>query len=319
MKRKILVFFIFLNLIFPSVAYGFVFKMCGVSIASMTKINNVEIDGLNKINTISVNTSIPDPPLLYGFGGTPETEQGLNDIIGNLTLYGMNTYRISFTPDWAAGTRPWNATQCEYFLNNTDDSWFLIIDRNHQLESSTMDWAQANQSIYDDILANPNFANNPRVIIEIVNEFVYKAPDNVWDGCAPIVASIQADGYTNPLLVNKHSVSDDWAEGAVIPFDYYGHHMYMSNDNASYTQQTYWQGQNETREAENAGCVPGVNTEVGAHHLEFNSFDQVNVDLLKDYILWSRNRPVPFGNIIWMNKDMRNLETYLTYNLFDGL
>lgn len=321
-KKTLFTVFIVLNLLFSAFAFGFVFKIYGVSFATLSKVNEVNSSTLNKIISELVNQSLPEPSLMYGFSGTPTTQAGIDDIISNMTLYGMNTYRISFTPDWAAGTRPYNLTQMTYFLNNTPASWNLIVDRNHQLDSPSMNWAnwqQANQSIYDDILLIPQLANNSRVIIEIINEYVFNGSANVWAGTEWIVDGIQADGYTNPLLINKHSISDDWAQGAAIPYDFYGHHMYMSNLNETDTQQTYWQGQNVTKAAENAGAVPGVNTEVGAHHLEFANFNQTNVDLLKDYILWSRNRPVPFGNMIWMNKDLRNLATYLTFDLFEGL
>lgn len=319
-KKIALSVLVIFSLLFSTIASGFVFKICGVSYSALNKVTTIETDDLNKINDVLVNTSLP-PELLYGFSGTPTNQESIDEIIGNMTIYGMNTYRISFTPDWAIGTRPYNLTQMTYFLNNTPASWYLIVDRNHQLDSGAMNWTnwqQANQSIYDDVLTIPQLANNSRVIIEIINEYVFNGTHNVWAATEWIVEGIQADGYTNQLLINKHSNSNDWAQGAAIPYDIYGHHSYFNNlDDPGNGTNTLGLAQNLMINASAAGAIPLVNTEIGAHFLEFTWFNQSNVDVLKEYILWCRTQNI--GNTIWMNKDLRNLPTYLTFDLFEGL
>ncbi len=288
-----------------------VYKINGVRKSEVKKISEIYEYTVENIHGSEVNH------LLYGFSGTPDNEQDCWDIITNSTKYQMNTYRIAFTMEGEAGTRTWNKTRVDFLLNNSELN--IIVDRNHITDGSC-NWTQVNASIFSDVLGN--WPNNSRVIVEIINEFTWDG-QNVWDRIDPIVDSIIAHGYTNPILNNKHSDSDDWGTtGQFVDLDYHGRHSYFNNHYiADNRTQTIGWAQNNMINATNGNCIPLVNTEVGAHTLGAPQFNQTMVDALKDYIIWCRQRGI--GNMIWLNKHSgsptNHLATYESFNLFDGL
>ena len=210
-------------------------------------------------------------------------------------------YRISFNPPWATGSRPYTPEYVDYFLANC--GYYIIIDRNHHTSSDVVDWIQAEASIFE-VLSR--WGNNPRVLVEPVNEFVWDTEGTVWDHVAPIIQRIKAAGYTNKLLINKHTQENDWRP---IGADYYGKHAYFNNLNDPTTKwQTLWAAQMFMEDAIAAGCVPLANTEIGAHFGENQSFTPENVATLNQFLAWCNQRGI--GNCVWMNKDLQNLARY---------
>ena len=237
---------------------------------------------------------------LNGFSGTPTNIQAVDDIIDALDRYGLNCYRISFTPTWTTGSRPYRPEYVDHFLANCSHT--IIIDRNHHTSHDTVDWAEAEAALMECL---ERWGNNPSVILELVNEFVHDG-ENVWERCEPIVSRIKAASYTNKLLINKHTLANDWR---TIGCDYYGHHAYFSNLNDPTQQyQTLWQAKAQMNNAIAAGCVPLVNTETGAHHREANHFTAENVAILNEYLAWCKFQGI--GNMVWMNRDLNNLPRY---------
>jgi len=237
---------------------------------------------------------------LNGFSGALTSIQAVDDIIDALERYKLNTYRIAFTPTWTTGTRPYHPEYVDHLLNNWNGT--IIVDRNHHTSHDTVDWAQAEEALMECL---GRWGDNPRVIFELVNEFVHDG-ENVWDRCEPIVQRIKAAGYTNKLLINKHTLADDWR---TIEADSYGHHAYFNSLNDPDEQyNTLWQAKAQMVNAETAGCVPLVNTETGAHFGESGDFTAENVAILNEYLAWCKERGI--GNMVWLMRDLANLPRY---------
>ena len=244
--------------------------------------------------------------VLNGFSGSFTGFQAIIDMIAVLGAYKSNAYRISFTPTWTIGSRPYIPEYVDYLLDNWNG--YVIVDRNHHTSEDVVDWVQAEASIFE-VLSR--WGNNPRVIIEIVNEFVWDIEGTVWDHVEPIIQRIRAEGYTNLLLINKHTYTDDWRP---IGADYYGKHAYFDNLNDPNAEYNTLHGAKQyMEEAIAAGCVPLVNTEVGASYLENQAFTPDNVAALNDFLAWSQQRNI--GNMIWMNRDLQNLPRYIELGL----
>lgn len=254
----------------------------------------------------------PPPEILNGFSGfpndTPSFQTNIDAIIAAIDKYQCNCYRMSFTPSWTSGSRPYNPAKVDYFLQHC--SHYLIIDRNHHTENDTMNWPQAEADIME-VLSR--WGNNNSVIIEIVNEFVWDTAGTVFDHCAPIISRIKALGYTNKILVNKQTLANDWRQ---IGADYYGHHQYFDDLDSQVQPPPFNSLANAKLQASNAiaaGCVPLCNTEIGASFHENQSFTPANVNTLNAYLAWCSANKV--GNMIWMKTNLSNLPKYETLGL----
>ena len=265
----------------------------------------------------------PEPPLvLNGFSGSADSLQDIDNIINALNTYGGNCYRIAFNPEWTTGTRPWTATQqygpsgidkINYFLENSDH--YIIVDRNHFTDNtrlpyndqnSNQDWVQIEQTIFNDVLSN--WGNNPRVIIEIINEYPNR---DMYVYAENIVSRIREAGYTNRIMVNKHTQVDDWQRQADESpgLSYYGHHAYFNNlDDPGTQYHTVWKQKEHMERALATDSYPIVNTEIGASFKEASQFTVGNVAVTNEYLWWSNERQI--GNLVWMNHGLRNLGRY---------
>lgn len=239
--------------------------------------------------------------ILNGFSGSITNQAAARDIIAESEARKLNAHRISFNPVWVTGgSRPYNPAIVDYLLDNSDLT--IIVDRNHHTSQDTVDWAQAESSLMECL---NRWGNNPRIILEIINEFVHDG-QNVWDRCEPIIQRIKAAGYSNKLLINKHTLADDWRS---IEADFYGHHAYFSNlDDPDQDYNTLWQAKAQMNNAIAVNCLPLVNTETGAHHQEANHFTAENVAILNEYLDWCKTLSI--GNMLWMNRDLNNLAKY---------
>lgn len=244
--------------------------------------------------------------VLNGFSGTPTATEAIDQIIETSKKYGMNAYRISFTPPWTTGSRPYNTDHIQYFLDHS--TLTIIVDPNHHTTSDTVDWVQAEERIIDVLNRWPN---NPRIIVELINEFFQDSDGDLWSHLEPIMQRIRAAGYSNQLLVNKHNPVQPWKQ---IGLDDYGKHAYFTRElDDSTLYMNLPKSQQYMEEAIQAGCVPLVNTETGAHHQESNYFTTNNVNVLNTWLQWCYERDI--GNMIWMNRDLNNLPTYLELGL----
>ncbi|MFC1803674.1 cellulase family glycosylhydrolase [Thermoproteota archaeon] len=319
MKKPVFVLVFLLMLTIPF-AEGAAHRLDGVyKINGIRKSKIKKISGQYEAYTATIS-GVDVNHVLYGMSGTPYNNQDLDDIIGNSTLYQMNAFRIAFSPEDGA-SRPYNATQIQYLLDNSD--LIIVVDRNHYT-GEAVNWTSVEEDIFTDVLEV--WPNNSRIIPEIVNEYPNGNFDgqDLWEHIDPILDSIAAAHYTNPILCNKHSVANDWADGVAMstPLDFHGKHGYMNNafDPANGTQSLGWlQGLHE--DAMNADAVPLVPTEVGADTGGATQFNQTKVDALRDFIIWGRGLDI--GCFIWMNKfatsPTNHLNTYLSFNLFEGL
>lgn len=319
-KRKILLLSVFLIMLYiPTVNAAYkldgVYKINGIRKSKIKQIQGAYEYKVDEINEVEVNH------ILYGMSGTPYDTQDLDDIIGNSTLYQMNAFRYSSN---VTGTRVWNWDFVDYLLDNSDLTIVLCV--NHYLGES-VDVVEMNQTVYERALnISAGFRNNPRIIPEIINEYVFANPPNtVWDLINDTVNSIKDDGITNLILNNKHSNADDWgAIGQHVKLDFHGKHSYFNNgdDPLNATNSLGW-AQGHMENAMNGNCIPLVNTEIGASFLGAGdpSFNQTTVDVTKTYILWCRDLDI--GNFIWMNKfassATNHLNKYVDLGLFDGL
>lgn len=263
--------------------------------------------GLLDPSPAPTNTPTPNPyvqaGLLSGFSGYPRN--GFSDldlIIANLIKYGCDTYRISFTPTWTTGSRPYRPDYVDYFLANTPSNFKIIIDTNHHTSNDVVDWTQAQASV---LAVAARWPNNPCVFIEVINEY---ANSDYYSKAQTIITAVRNAGYTNPLVSNKHSAAQAW-QRFNDPLDntYQGFHFYMN-------QYTPAQIQSMMLAAKNAGITKIVNTEVGADYRETQYFTQASVDALNEFLMWSLENGI--GNNVWLNSGIYNLNRY---EYFGGL
>lgn len=255
--------------------------------------------------------------VLNGFSGSVDSYNAIDAVIEALDVYKGNCYRIAFNPPWTTGSRPWHATstygprgidKINHFLANCDH--YIIVDRIHDTDNSSMpqtgptggadrNWQNVEWLLFNDVLAN--WGHNPRVIIEIINEY---PNSEMYSICEGITQRIKAAGYTNLILNNKHNIAYDWGNFASLnpTLDIYGKHWYFNNMN-NYTY--YSEFINHMEMALAAGCIPMCNTEVGADYGERWSFTEEKVSLLNDALHWCNHRGI--GNLIWMNHNLNNL------------
>lgn len=208
----------------------------------------------------------------------------------------LNAIRVPFTPVGVSGQRPYSPEHIDYLLNNWDGT--VIVSPNHYL-GEVPDWAQVETTVFKVL---NRFKNNRRVPVEIINEFAWDGK-TVWDRVAPIIANIKAAGFTNPIIINKHTRENDWR---TIGANYYGRHYYMSIWTKTAIQAAL-------TDAMIAGCVPMVCTEVGAHHKERDSFTTENVRQLSEQLAWSNGQGI--GSLLWMNRDQDNWNRYMELGL----
>lgn len=249
--------------------------------------------------------------LFRGFSGYPiyQSIDRSNDIIAAINSYGCNCYRISFNPTWfPSGSRPYVPLFIDYFLNNSN--LYVIIDRNHHTSldgtNDVIPWDQVESALME---CCSRWGNNPRVLLEIINEYANTHGD-YYSGCQTVLTRIRQAGYSNTIVQNKHAITLPWQK-FVDPLDntYQGFHFYM-NQHLPQPDTS----KNEMAMALNAGITKLVNTEMGADSGPTEDYSQEEVNKLNDFMVWCTNRNI--GNNVWMGSGMYNLTRY---NALGGL
>ena len=187
-------------------------------------------------------------------------------------------------------------------------------------------WATIEQSIYDDVLSRWGYTDDlsdeekkrrERVVVEVINEY---PNSEMYLIVAAIELRIRLAGYRNAVMVNKHNIAHDWPRFAseAPNLQGYGKHWYFNSEDSNYNK--YSEFIAHMTEALQNNCVPLCNTEIGAHSSEYWSFTAENVGRLNDALAWSRVQVDVDGNrlifnLIWMNKDLNNLQRYIELGL----
>ncbi|NLF89068.1 glycoside hydrolase family 5 protein, partial [Candidatus Bathyarchaeota archaeon] len=137
--------------------------------------------------------------VFLGLSGYPTSTTQIDNIIATMKANGLNTYRMSANPTWSSGPHPYHKEFIQYFLDHSD--FTIIVDRNHlyppteaSATSARNNWASARNSVFEVLQAYPN---NPRVIVELVNEYI---SSDFYSRMQSLVTEIRSAGYTNGIL-----------------------------------------------------------------------------------------------------------------------
>ncbi|MCJ7760680.1 hypothetical protein MUP59_06005, partial [Candidatus Bathyarchaeota archaeon] len=242
--------------------------------------------------TASVNAATAP---FIGLSGHPTSITQFQKIIDVMKAFGMNTYRIVFTPQWKGGSQSNVYTYVNYYLTHTPSNWYIIVDRNHlhpatEYESSLArkNWSTVRSNIFNTLSA---WKNNPRVIVEFINEYV---SSDFYSRMQTLVNDIRNAGYTNKVVFNRWWTIPWKVVSDPVGQTYQGFHAYFDCCGVSGVESSM-------KTAQSMG-IKLLNTEIGADCKEYKYFSSSEVQTLNSFLLWSYNRGV--GNLIWVNGDL---------------
>jgi uncharacterized repeat protein (TIGR02543 family) len=253
------------------------------------------------LETCREGVSVPAPvsPAFLGLSGYPTSTTQLQHIIDTMDATGLNTYRLSFNPDWfSEKPHPYNASFIQYVLDHSD--YMVIADRNHLYppdESTSSEardnWVTVRASIFEVL---ETFPNNSRVAIELINEYV---SDDYDTRMQALITEIRAAGYTNGLVVNKWTTAWHKFEDP-LNNTYQGYHFYFNT----------WSLTGATSQLELALSrgIKVINTEIGADSGEASAFTPATVSELNSFLNQCASMGV--GNLVWMNTNLDNWPRY---------
>lgn len=243
-----------------------------------------------------------------GLAGYPTSTYWLDQIINVMDDNNMNIYRMSANPEWfASKPHPYNPSFVQYFLDNTPSDWVIIVDRNHiypPTETGAADFRTnlltAKNSVLD---VCSDWPNNPRVWIELGNEYVSTDFQTVFQG---LIDDVRNAGCVNTLVIDKWNTY--WSTAVFSdPQDavYTGMHFYFNSWSVSgaITQMDYALSRN----------LKVVNTEIGADSYEASNFDSGEVAEVSDFMQQSLDKGI--SNTIWMNENLDNWNIYQNLGL----
>ena len=234
----------------------------------------------------------------------PTTTAKVQETIEYMNQKGLLFYRMCFSPSWLSG-HPYSKGLVQYFLDNSP-GLFVVVDRHHMYppnNANADDFLAHLEQVKTDMLQIcADFPNNPRVFVEICNEFNRDIdnsgnPDPIrahW--CRDLVKLIRDSGYTNPIVQNK--MWHPWSQlvnvnnADPLAAFYTGHHYYFDIH-------TLEECKAEHQEGVNLGLKMLI-TEGGAttHH----SFTFAEVTVLNDWLQWCDEHDVSFA--IWYYTDV---------------
>ena len=281
-------------------------KINGVYYSTVDKVYDHQMGTLTSANNVEL-----DLPKLRGFSGYPYG--GLADIdiiIGNMTDYSANCWRVSFNPPNVTGSRPYNLTYVTYYLENTPADWYVIVDGNHYVDAMTPNYPE-NETLclerVDDILSN--FPNNTRVLVELWNEPAWGW--NTSDHAPTWIADVRGNHYTNGIVVTKFSpyfLAADSGSGFYDPWTLFtdtydriwqSFHIYMNLFPPRPTTGTHGLSYQDIIEyMGNASVAKVVFTELGAETDE-TPFAEVHVTELNGFLAYVD--AWIYGYTIWYN------------------
>ena len=297
-------------------------KINGVPYSTVNHVNGVQMGTVDKANTARL-----DIPLLRGFSGYPYGgNSDIDEIILNMTNYGANCWRVSFNPIGLGGTRPYNLSLVTYFLDNTPDDWYVIVDCNHYVDAYAPNNYPTNQTLAQERVADvlSTYPNNTRVLVEFWNE-------PAWSWNTTFYAPIWIDNvrnssytgkYTNGLVVTKfcpYFLPADIGHGFYQPWRIYpdaynrtwqGFHAYNTTKPPRPYTGTHGLSFQDTPEyMGNASIKKGVLTEIGAEGDEA-PFSQANVDAVNFYMNYLANSSNPsrvYGYTVWIHGNPKDI------------
>jgi hypothetical protein len=243
-----------------------------------------------------------------GFSGYITSMLELANTIQLMNAQNLNVYRVCSRPSWNVSEgdfRGYNTDYIDYLLANTN--FLIIVDGNHLYppsDTSSLDardhWADVRARINQILF---RYANNSRVAVELINEYVLDDYDTRIQG---LIDDIRGTGYTNPIVTNKVD-TPKWAKfNDTLDNTYQGLHFYFNT----------W---NSTRAIDNLKIALSrgiriINTEIGASNDEYKYYTQATVDDMELFL--SQSQALGINNCIWMNNDTLNWrEGYTKYGL----
>lgn len=252
------------------------------------------------ILTTTTNAAVTQSPnkVYLGLSGYPTSTSQVQNIINTMQANGLNTYRMSFNPEWSRGPHPYHQEYIQYFLDHSNFN--IIVDRNHlyppqesTASAARSNWATARNSIFDVLKA---FPNNPRVMVELINEYV---SDDFYSRMQSLVTEVRNAGYTNTLVVNKWNqpwtVINDPLDATIQ-----GYHYYFNSWSPS--------GAISQMQTAQSKGIKVINTEIGADYNEYSSYTTSTVNELNQFIAQCTSMGI--GNTVWMNENLNNMPRY---------
>ncbi len=238
---------------------------------------------------------------LVGLSGYPTSTSKLQAIIDIMKANNMNTYRIVFTPQWEGGSQSNVYTYVNYYLTHTPSNWNIVVDRNHvfpptEYEASLArkNWATVRSNIFNTL---STWKNNPRVWIELINEYV---SSDFYSRMQTLVNDIRSAGYTNKIVFNRWWTIPWKVVNDPLGLTYQGFHAYFDDCTVSGVESSM-------TKAKSMG-IKLLNTEIGADCKETKAYSWSEVQAVNSFMSWSYSRGI--GNLIWINGDLWNWQTY---------
>jgi hypothetical protein len=238
-------------------------------------------------------------PSFIGLSGYPTSTTQVQNIINTMHANGLNTYRMSFNPEWfSSRPHPYRSSYIQYFLDHSN--YLVIVDRNHlyppteaSAATARSNWDTVRSSIFEVLKA---FPNNPRVAVELINEYV---SSDFYSRMQALVTEIRDAGYTNPLVVNK------WNQPWTVIKDplnniYQGYHFYFNTWSVS--------GALSQMNTARSRGIQIINTEIGADYREYRYFTTSTVGEVNSFV--SQSASLGIGNMVWMNENLNNWHQY---------
>ena len=253
------------------------------------------------LTTITTSAQAEATPAFIGLSGYPTSTSQLQNIINIMKANGMNTYRIVFTPQWNGGTQSNVVTYVNYYLTHTPSNWHIVVDRNHVYPPTEYgasiarkNWSTVRSNIFNTLSA---WKNNPRVVVELINEYV---SSDFYSRMQTLVNDIRNAGYTNKVVFNRW-----WTIPWKVVYDsigqtYQGFHAYFDDCTVAGVESSMLKAQSMG--------IKLLNTEVGADCKEYRYYSSSEVQKLSSFLWWSYSRGI--GNLIWVNGDLWNWQTY---------
>lgn len=244
---------------------------------------------------------------MYGFSSYATSQANLASTINAMIREGVKIYRMSFTPPYSTG-RPYNQSYIQYFLDNTPSDFILIADLDHFYppDNPNSDQWRANYAQVEAYILNvcADFPNNPRVFIELCNEYNRNITGTNSDGSPcpfqPLIDAIRYAGFTNPIVQNK--MWQDWSQITALhdPLNnfYTGRHNYFDS-------KVLADAEAEQQVALDLG-LRLINTEGGATAGATQTTDKVAI--LNQYLSWCANKGISLCT--WMYEDTQYLTDY---------
>ena len=252
----------------------------------------------------------PEAGTYFGWSSYPRTQSGtyttnaIDQIIQTMDENGLNIYRMAFNDfrDIDTVVIPY----VQYFIDHCN--YDIIIDFYHQYPMAELTSTQLSEVISRGLAIAEHFNNNPRIILEPVNE---RTNTNLPSQIQTFIDEIRDAGYTYRICVNKWEHS--WDSFATIndPLDrfYTGYHYYFNSG-------AWSSAESQMTSALNLG-LKLINTEIGADYNEYSQFSQSEVDRVNEFCNWCEARGI--GNTIWMCYGEGNLPTYINLGLRNPL